>query len=315
MKQFLKNIKYKGEIGFRIYIIVLKVYKLVTNYIFSDRTYISRKFKFYHQNKLDWNNLVTLNEKMQWFKIYDRNPRFTMLSDKFLARDYFSSNFGSEYLIPLVLETTDVSELNLNNLPDYPVVVKANHDSGNYRIIRDKKKVDYHILQTDAREWMSLNYYWEDREWPYRNITPRIVVEKMLLTKEGKIPNDYKLNCFNGKVEFVYVSVDREGINKRNIYSRDWKPLNFTWNKRIYDHSKLRGPEIEAPTTFSQMIEFAEKIAKDYQYVRVDFYDVDGKLYFGEITQYHGGGFDIMMPKEWDYKYGGMIDINKIGRK
>ena len=309
LKQFFKNLKYKGELGFQLYIFVLRTYKILTNYIFSDQSYISKKFNYYQQGTLDWNNLKSLNEKMQWFKIYDRNPKYTMLSDKYLAREYFSKEFGAEYLIPLIFETTNAKELNENNLPNYPVVVKANHDSGNYRIIRDKSKVDFHKLQTDAREWLSFNYYWEDREWPYKNIQPRIVVEKLLQTKEGKIPNDYKLNCFNGKVEFVYVSVDREGINKRNIYSKDWKPLDFTWNKRFYDHSKLRGPEIDAPATYSKMIEFAERIAKDYQYVRVDFYDVDGKLYFGEITQYHGGGFDVMMPKEWDYKFGEMIEI------
>ena len=258
---------------------------------------------------MDWNNLKTLNEKMQWFKIYDRNPKYVLLSDKYRAREFFKMNFGEEFLIPLVFETKNVEDLKLSNFPDFPVVVKANHDSGNYRIIRDKNSVDFDRLRVDAKSWLSFNYFWEDREWPYKQIERRIIVEKLLQTKEGKIPNDYKLNCFNGKVEFVYVSVDREGINKRNIYDRDWKPLNFTWNKRFYNHSQLRGPEIEAPLSYSKMLEFAERIARDYQYVRVDFYDVEGQLYFGEITQYHGGGFDQMRPIEWDYKFGSMIHL------
>ncbi len=310
MKQIFRELKYKGIFGFYLYIFIVKVYKICVNYSISDRKYISRKFKFYHGYDLNWNKLETLNEKMQWFKIYDRNERYVALSDKFKARDFFKNKFGEEYLVPLVLETQCVEDLNFDNFPDYPVVVKANHDSGNYRIVRDKNEIDFRKLQVDAKAWLKFNYYWEDREWPYKHIEPRIVVEKMLQTNEGKIPNDYKLNCFNGKVEFVYVSVDREGINKRNIYSRDWEPLYFTWNKKYYDHSNLRGPEIKAPSTFAKMIEFAEIIAKDYQYVRVDFYDVDGHLYFGEITQYHGGGFDQMLPKEWDYKFGNMISIN-----
>jgi len=310
MKSLFREIKYKGIIGFYFYVTVVKIYKFIFNYSISDRKYLNQKFKFYHGYELNWDKLETLNEKMQWFKIFDRQERYVSLSDKFKARDFFMNKFGEEYLVPLVFETSNVKDLTYDNFPDYPVVVKANHDSGNYRIVRNKDEINFTKLQIDAKTWLQFNYYWEDREWPYKNIEPRIVVEKMLQTKEGKIPNDYKLNCFNGKVEFVYVSVDREGINKRNIYSRDWEPLHFTWNKKYYDHSKLRGPEISAPPSFGKMVEFAEIIAKDYQYVRVDFYDVDGHLYFGEITQYHGGGFDQMLPIEWDYKFGKMINIH-----
>lgn len=310
MKKLIDKLKYKGEIGFYLFIFIYKTYRFTTNLIFSDKVYLKRKFKFYHQSNLDWNNLNTLNEKIQWFKIFDKNPKYTMLSDKFKARRYFEENFGIEYVVPLVFETSNYKDLTPENFPNFPVIVKANHDSGNYRIIKDKTKVDFKKLQTDARSWLYFNYYWEDREWPYKNIKPRILVEKLLLTKTGNIPNDYKLNCFNGKLEFVYVSIDREGINKRNIYDKNWKPLNFTWSKRFCDHSKLRGPEIEPPDSFSLMVEFAEKIAKDFQYVRVDFYDVDGKLYIGEITQFHGGGFDKMLPYEWDLKFGSMLKIN-----
>lgn len=309
MKRLFKNLKYQGLLGFYFYVKIVWLYKLIFNYILPNKLYLKNKFKYYQETELDWENLRTLNEKMQWFKIYDRNPKYVSLSDKFKAREYFKTNFGEEYLVPLVFETQNTRDLRIENLPDYPVVIKANHDSGNYRIIRNKSEVDFNKLRVDAKCWLSFNYFWEDREWPYKNIERRILVEKLLQTKDGKIPNDYKLNCFNGKVEFVYVSVDREGINKRNIYDRDWKPLNFTWNKRFYDHSTLRGPEIEAPLSYPKMLEFAERIANDYQYVRVDFYDVDGKLYFGEITQYHGGGFDQMRPIEWDYKYGEMIKI------
>ncbi len=312
MKRFFSNLKYTGRVGFYLFLFIVKIYKLCVNYIWPDKYYLKKKFKFYHGYDLDWNNLKSLNEKMQYFKIYDRNPKYVNLSDKYKARDFFENEFGANYLIPLIMQTQNVEDLRPDNLPDYPVIVKANHDSGNFRIIRNKDEFDFKKLQVDAKFWMSMNYYWEDREWPYKHVEPRIVVEKLLLTQEGKIPNDYKLNCFNGKVEFVYVSVDREGINKRNIYSRSWEPLNFTWNKKYYDHSTLRGPEIDPPETFPLMLEFAEKIAKDYQYVRVDFYDVDGKLYFGEITQYHGGGFDQMLPREWDYKFGEMINVERI---
>ncbi len=309
LKSIVNNIKYKGFLGLYFYIFCLKTYKIIFNYIFPNKYYLSKKFKFYHGYHLDWNNLKTLNEKIQWLKINDRKSIYTKLSDKYLVREYISEHFGSEYLIPLILETRNVNDLASENLPEYPVIVKANHDSGNFLIIRNKREVNFKKLQADAKVWLSFNYFYEDREWPYKNIIPRVVVEKLLMTSEGKIPNDYKLNYINGKLEFIYVAFDREGLNKRKILNDNWEELNFKWSKKSYADEKFIDFKLEPPQSLDLMKKFGAEIAKMYDYVRVDFYDVDGKLYFGEITQYHGGGFDSFSPFEYDQYYGSLLKI------
>jgi hypothetical protein len=304
------DLKYKGELGFQVYRLINKVGRYLKHDYKSDEVYLKNMFLKRQGYKLNLNNPKTLNEKIQWLKINYREEFHTQLADKYAIREYIRDNFGEKYLIPLVFETTDYNKIKPENLPDYPIIIKANHDSGSYKIIKDKSKIDWKKFRVDCRWWLSKNYYWFDREWQYKNIKPRIIVEKLLITKNGIIPFDYKINVINGKVEFIYVSVDRENSNKRNIYSRNWEPLYFTWANKDKKINELRGEEIEKPNTMDEMIKIAEKIGSLFPYVRVDFYDVDGKIYFGEVTQHHGGGFDQIKPIEWDYKYGEMVDLN-----
>ena len=136
-----------------------------------------------------------------------------------------------------------------------------------------------------------------------------VIVEELLQTNEGRIPNDYKLHYMNGKLQFVYVSVDREGCNARNIYDANWEPLLFSWNGTEKNAKNRRGTEIDPPVSFEQMKIIGEKIAQNFKYVRVDYYDVDGKLYFGEITLHHGGGFDVFVPESYDLFYGQQLHL------
>jgi hypothetical protein len=297
---------------FPIYLLGKEISLFITNKRFSDEQYIKRLFKKYQGYELDLENPKTLNEKLQWLKLHDRRDFQTIHADKYAARDYIKNAFGENYLIPLMFHTTDYRELIPENLPNFPFVIKTNHGFGNTVIVRDKTKADWEKVRMDYRRYMHNNYYFFEREWQYKNIKPRIIVEKLLLNSEGKLPNDYKLNFIEGNLEFVYVSVDREGTNKRNIYDSEWNPLFFTWARKGKDVSNLRGKEIKPPQTLSKMIEFGTIIAKSQKYLRVDFYDVDGVLYFGEITQCHGGGFDKMLPYEIDLKYGEMINLGTI---
>jgi hypothetical protein len=292
------------------YLMARKVHLYLTNIRFSDEQYLKRTFKRLQGYELDLKNPRTLNEKLQWLKINDRKDYHITNADKYAAREYIRSTFGEEYLIPLAFETTNYDSLRPENMPNYPCAVKTNHGFGNTVIIRDKNKVNWDRLRKDYRCWLKTNYYYYDREWQYKSIKPRIIIEKMLICNNGKVPNDYKLNFIEGKLEFIYVSVDREGTNKRNIYDPDWNPLYFTWARKGKELSKLRGNEIQPPPTLQKMIEFGTVIAKMYKYVRVDFYDVDGVLFFGEITQCHGGGFDQMKPFEYDQKFGEKINIS-----
>jgi len=305
----LENIKYKGELGFLIYKYLFRLKRLLTSEFISDKKYICKLFLKRQGYLLNLDNPKSLNEKIQWLKLNNRSDLHTQLADKFAVRQYIKSNFGEEYLIPLLFETSDFNQIVPENLPEVPFIIKASHDSGSYVIVKDKSKINWSKLRVDCRWWLCKNYYWFEREWQYKNIKPRIIVEKLLLNKSGIIPFDYKLNVINGKVEFIYVSVDRENTNKRNIYSSNWEPLHFTWASKNKKTDELRGPEIPMPSTMNDMIDIAERVGKIFPYIRVDFYDVDGKVYFGEITQHHGGGFDQIKPIEWDYKLGALLDL------
>ena len=309
MKNFFRELRYKNEIAFWAMFYFNKIKYFFTRNRYSDTAFITKHFLKEQGYPLRLDNPVTLNEKLQWLKLHDRKPEYTLYADKYAVREYMENNFGKEHLIPLLFHTTDYREIRPENLPDVPFIIKANHGFGAYTIVRSKAAMDWRRIQTDCRLWLLTNYYYNEREWQYKNIQPRIIVEQLLLDKNGRIPNDYKLHCINGRLQFVYVSVDREGVNKRNIYDRNWQPLYFTWNRKGKDLKNIRGEEIAPPPTYAMMVETAEKIATQFKYVRVDFYDIDGKLYFGEITQCHGGGFDSMQPIELDYTYGNMIEL------
>jgi hypothetical protein len=309
MQKLINNLRYKGEFGYFLAKIITVVNRIKNGNHLSDRQYIAKRFLKSHGYPINWEQPKTLNEKLQFLKWHYNTPLHAKVSDKFAVREFIKQKFGGEFLIPLVFETKTPKELTVKSVPDFPVILKANHDAGNNFIIRDKNKVNWKKLQTDCRWWLSWNYYYADREQQYKHIERRIIVEKLLVTKEGKIPNDYKLNFINGNLEFVYLSLDREGGNFRNIYDANWNPLDFKWaNKKKMPKTK-RGPEIEPPRSWELMKKMGSEIAKLFPYVRVDFYDVDGKLYFGEITLCHGGGFDKFEPQTVDFQLGEKLKI------
>lgn len=276
----------------------------------SDSLYITRLFKIKQGFELNLKKPKTLNEKIQWLKLNDRKPFHTICADKLLVRNYLKEKFGETMIIPLLFSTNNYKDINPETLPNEAFILKTNHDAGHFVIVRDKSKIDWKKVKLDFKYWIKGNYYWVEREWQYKNIKPMIIAEKLLVCKNGLIPNDFKVHCINGKVEFIYVALSREGENKRNIYDRYWNPLYFTWAPKSKKTENLRGKEINPPTTLDKMIFYAEEIAKDFpQYVRVDFFDKDGELFFGEITQHHGGGFDQIKPFEFDIKYGELIKI------
>lgn len=272
--------------------------------ILSDEWWVSRKFKDVFGYLPDLQNPKTMNEKIQWLKLYDRKPEYEILVDKYRVRDYIAQNFGSDYLVPLLYVTSDYRELTEDKIPDSHCIIKSNCSSHDYEIIRSKENVDWEKLRLKYKKVFESNFYYVARERCYKEIKPLLLVEKLLETKDGKIPNDYKLHFFNGKCEFVYCSVDREGMDYRKIYDVNWNELPFDWSTPDKNHKPLKGPNIPQPKSFRKMLEIGEKIAEDKRYVRVDFYDVHGKLYCGEITLYHGAGYDRFIPHEYDLIYG-----------
>ena len=291
-----------------------KIYLFTCYEIWPAKTVTKRMFRHSFGRRLDLNNPTTLNEKINWLKLYRNinNPFLTLCADKYGVREYLEKEFGAEYLIPLLYQTTNPKDITKDTIPQSHCIIKATHDSGgHYFIIRENRDLDYSLLQEKFRYWLSVNYYNVGKEWQYKNIKPRIIIEQLLETKSGKIPNDYKLHFINGELQFIYVSYDREGINDRCTYDRDWNRLPFVWVPASSYREGMNTAVVPKPESLDKMIEFGERIAKNFEYVRVDFYDVDGKLYFGEITLHHGGGDNKFFPEEYDYIYGEKLIINK----
>ncbi len=282
----------------------LAMLKIKLRHIFvSDEKEIQKKWMAIYHEKIDFKNPQTLNEKIQWLKLHDRTPLHTILADKYSSRAYIAQHYGEEYLIPLVFFGTKTKDISPENINEFPCVIKPNNSSGLYHIYRRKEDIDFSSLRQECKHWLKRNYYYESQEWQYKNMPHMYVVEKLLQDENGKIPNDYKFHFINGKCEFIYCSIDREGDNYRHIYTPEWKRLPFTWagpkSKQGDNH-----PDISKPKCFDKMMEIASDIASHFAYVRVDFYEVNGKLYCGEVTFHHGSGLDVFNPKEYDKIYG-----------
>ena len=292
--------------------------RLVLQYIFwgeykTDEYYIKKMYYSTYGRYPDLDNPQKYSEKIQWLKLHFRQKYQTEITDKYSARDYWSRNFGDEYLIPLAFETTSWRRITMDVIPDYPCIIKPSSGSGDFIIIKDKSKVDIEQLRKTCKKWLKKKYYYISHEWNYKHARQRIIIEKLLQTKDGKIPNDYKLSFINGELQFIYCSVDREGENFRIIYDKNWKRLPFSMSSCHASESKSH--DIPKPATLDKMIEIGSEVAKLFCLVRVDFYDVDGKLYYGEVTMYHGGGYEQFDPPEIDDFYGAKVDLNYVKMK
>jgi hypothetical protein len=278
----------------------------------TDESKISRDYYKVFNRYPNLEEPKTLNEKIQWLKLNVHDDFHTICADKYKVREFLGKIYGEEYLVPLLYESSDYKDIKEENIPDCDCILKCNHDSGHYLIIRDKKSLNYPYIREQFRHWLRINYYKTTREWQYKNIKPhRFIIEKLLTTKDGNLPNDYKLHFFNGELQFVYVSYDRLGANDRCTYDADWKRLPFVWVPKDTYRKSMNTADVPCPPTFGKMKEIGADIAKRFRYVRVDFYDVDGKLYFGEITLHHGSGFDGFFPEEYDLIYGEKLDLTK----
>lgn len=269
------------------------IYDLYRYNIQSDTDFLKSKFKLTFGRELDLKNPKTFNEKIQWLKLNDRRPLYTTCADKFAVRDYIKENIGEEYLIPLVLITDKTEDITPSKLPDYPFIIKPTHASGQYIIVNDKSQVNWQTVKKTIDKWLNVNYYYRLREWQYKDIPPAIIVEKLLIDERGVIPRDVKIHCFNGKIEFIEVHEDRLTNHTKTHYDENWKVLNF---KSYFTEGKLSKP----PITFEKMKTISKILSKDFHYVRVDLYELNGKIYFGELTFHPGSGFKAYEPEEQD---------------
>jgi hypothetical protein len=296
--------------------------KYIKNYLFlgyflSDTDYNKRLFFKSFGYYPDLNNPKTLNEKIILIKILKLNKKYYQYVDKFTSRILIGDIIGHNHLVPILFHSKSPLSLSYtfieNNLP---CIIKTNHGSGDFVILRNKDEIDILKLKLFFSNAMKRNLDIEKREYQYSGIEKMIIIEKLLLNSDNTLPQDFKIHCFNGIPEFIYVTTGRDSINPyRGLYSINWEPLNFKWtrtknNKDEYTFNNC----LKKPKNLNDIISISKLIAAKFSdtYVRIDLYNIDeNKVYFGEITFSHMSGLAKITPVEFDYFYGSKLTIKR----
>ena len=268
----------------------------------SEEWWIKRQFIKRVGYGLDLKNPKTFNEKLQWLKFHNRKNEYSTMVDKFEVKEYVSNLIGNNYVIPTLGVWNDVDSIDFSSLPKQ-FVLKCTHDSGSIIICKDKSKFDVKSAKKKLKKWLKYNYYYATFEWPYKNVKPRIIAEKYMEDESGGELKDYKFLCFNGEPKLIEVHSHRltGGIHTQDIYDMEWKKTKIA---QIGDPiSKVEYPK---PQSFEQMVKFSKILSNNIPHLRVDWYDINGRLYFGELTFYDGAGFcpfekysDDLMLGQW----------------
>lgn len=267
-----------------------------------DRPYLKIQYWLKLGRALNLAHPALYNEKLQWIKLYDRNPLYTRMADKLAVRDYVKERGCGEYLIPLVASYDRPEQIDWDSLPDR-FVVKCTHGSSSNILVTDKSKLDRAGAIRKLNGWMRRNWFWLSREWPYKHIAPRILIEAFIGDEDGKAPYDYKILCFDGEPAYVIVDADRYDGHTRNFYSPDWVKQD------LFNRHPNIPREIPRPEHLSEMLEVARKLSKGIPHVRVDLYEVSGRVYFGETTFFHGYGMEVFRPREFEKHLGDLIPL------
>ncbi|HKC04974.1 MAG TPA: ATP-grasp fold amidoligase family protein [Patescibacteria group bacterium] len=283
----------------------MKIKNLVRNInYFFDRLYVSLMYVLFFSRKLNWKHPTRYTEKIQIFKISNEAESLSSFVDKYEVRKYVEKTVGTQYLVPILGVFDDVSQIDLKALPRQ-FVLKTTHGSGWNVICKDKNKVDWNKEFSNLSLWMKKNYYNSPgRERQYKNIKPKIICEKYIFEgKEGLI--DYKIYCFSGKPYCIRAMVGRYTHLRKSTYDLDWKPypLNFIFNPPI------PLAHIPKPKNLQKMIRIAAKLSAPFPEVRVDLYNVDGQIYFGELTFTPSGGLERFDPDSCDEMFGSFFNL------
>lgn len=267
--------------------------------------YIKKQFKKYLGYEIDFNKEPeTFTQKIQFRKLYDNNPLYSICADKYRVREYVKEKIGEEYLVPLYLVTDKLTEEQWEKLPN-SFVAKANHNSGPVQIVRDKNKVNKKEIIRELNNQLKLDFGVLSMEKYYSDIPRKIIVEKFLENNGEKDLRDYKFFCFNGKVEYCQLIKNRTIEETIDFYDKNWKLQEFIGLLNPINPIEKHSTTVNnKPKNYSLMLELAEKLARDFDFVRVDFYNIDGKIYFGELTFCPASGIGTFIPEEWNYKFG-----------
>lgn len=272
--------------------------------LWPDKLYISMVYWGRFHRRLNWQKPQSFNEKLNWEKVYNRNPLYTRMADKYEAKEYVRSIIGDEYIVPCYGVWDKYEDIPFEQMPDQ-FVLKMTHDSFGATICKDKNTFDYERARSRVVESISRNWYPYLREWVYKDIKPRIIIDKLLDDHSGHELVDYKFWCFNGVPKVLYFTNKADSVFE-NFYDMDFKPLN------INHGFKRHIPEFEKPEAFELMKELASKLSKGIPFVRIDFFYVEGKVYFGECTFYDWAGMRPFTDYNWDLQLGSWIDLSII---
>ncbi|MCM1154896.1 MAG: glycosyl transferase [Roseburia sp.] len=270
--------------------------------VYNDIVYLEKKFENRMGCKLNFDNPLTFNEKLQWLKVYNRRPEYIQMVDKYAVKEYVAEKIGAEYIIPTLGVWDSFEQINFEKLPQ-KYVLKCTHDAGSIVIVDGIKKFNKAEARRKLNTALGLNYFWMGREWPYKNVRRRIIAEKYMSESSEMI--DYKFLCFNGKVKTIFTCTER--------FSGDQLKVTFfdtEWNRMPFErHYPASTRPILRPLNFKLMIELAEELSKGIPFVRVDFYEMENRVYFGEMTFFPGGGMEEFTPEKWDRILGDWITL------
>ncbi|MBR4470629.1 MAG: hypothetical protein IKS54_04865 [Erysipelotrichaceae bacterium] len=273
-----------------------------------DEIYLRMMFRYFTGRKLNIKNPQTYNEKLQWIKLYDRKPIYTIMVDKVKAREFVENRIGNNYLIPLLGIWESPDQIDFSSLPNQ-FVLKCNHNSGKGMCIcKDKSKLDIERTKKKLNEGLSENYFYLGREWPYKNVPRRILGEKYMEDESGEGLNDYKVMCFDGEPKLIELHMGRfTDHQSQDFYDIHWNKLSISQNMvSQYKVSKTISPP---PPALEEMVKLSKILAADTMHLRVDWYSVNGRLYFGELTFFDGSGFDPYDKYEDDLMLGSWITL------
>ncbi len=264
----------------------------------SDEQFLKIVFKNMLGYPLNLEKPSTFNEKLQWLKLNDRKPVYQTYVDKFRVKKYIAEQIGEEYVIPTITVWDSADDIDFDKLPNQ-FVLKCVHGSGCNIICKDKNSLDITDTKQKLNRWMHQSWFWPGREWPYRDVQPRIIAEPYLEDSTGQL-TDYKLFCFDGEVKCFKIDFDRATKHRANYYTPAGELMRFGETMCPPDYDR----EVNMPLSLGKMIEFAEKLAKNIPFMRVDFYEVNGHILFGELTLFPASGFGRFTDIAWDYRLG-----------
>ena len=274
----------------------------LTKYI-PDQPYLRIMYRVVTKKKLHLNPPITFNEKLQWLKLHNRKPEYTSMVDKYEVRDYVSKRVGAQYLIPCLGIWETPKDIDFSKLPD-KFVLKCTHDCKGLVICKDKKTFDTNAAIAQLNHALKRNFYYQGREWPYKNVKPRIVGEMYMEDAGTNQLTDYKVFNFHGEPKLIEVDYDRFNGHKRQFFDPKWNSMNISFH-----HPSDTERIIPKPEKLNEMLLLAKELSKGIPHLRTDFYIVDNQIYVGEMTFYHGTGMGRWTPDSFDRTMGEWLDL------